>query len=223
MNRSLIIAGMHRSGTSALAGALSALGVEFGPQLMPANQQNPKGYFEHIGIYQSHELLLAKLSRSWSDLRLLPENWVNSCFAQECRLALKDLLEKDFSNFSLWAVKDPRLCRLLPLWIPMLDEMSINVSFLIPIRHPAEVAESLFRRDRMDHEQGSLLWLLHLLEVERATRGFPRMFVLYRDLLADPCATMTKIGDELQIDWPKSDFRSVLNEAVESGLRHNFA
>ena len=45
----LLVLGMHRSGTSALAGTFSQLGLRLGDELMPATADaNPKGYFEHV-------------------------------------------------------------------------------------------------------------------------------------------------------------------------------
>lgn len=223
MSRSLIIAGMHRSGTSALAGALHALGVDFGPQTMPSSEANPKGYFEHVGIYRAHEVLLAKLSRSWSDLRPLPEKWLQQPVVNEFRQTLKELLQQDFSTSRIWGVKDPRLCRLLPVWLPLLDELKIAPSVLIPLRHPAEVSESLWRRDGLDREQGGLLWLLHLLETEQATRGRPRMFARYSDLLADPNKMISQIADAFQLNWPNPEQTELANKFIEPALRHNLA
>lgn len=223
MSRSLIIAGMHRSGTSALAGALNALGVDFGPQTMPSSEANPKGYFEHVGIYRAHELLLAKLSRSWSDLRPFPENWLHNPLVNEFRQTLKELIQQDFGSSSLWGVKDPRMCRLLPVWFYLFDELEITPSVLIPIRHPTEVSESLWRRDGLDREQGGLLWMLHLMETEQATRGRPRMFLRFSDLLADPNKIISQVADAFQLDWPNREQATILNEFIEPALHHNQA
>ena len=44
--RAIIVLGMHRSGTSALAGVLGLLGARLPARQLPANFANPKGYFE---------------------------------------------------------------------------------------------------------------------------------------------------------------------------------
>ena len=46
----IVILGMHRSGTSALAGVLNMLGCDLPETLMPANAYNEKGYFESNAI-----------------------------------------------------------------------------------------------------------------------------------------------------------------------------
>ena len=48
--RAILILGMHRSGTSALAGLLARLGVELGNDLYGADAEaNARGFFEHRG------------------------------------------------------------------------------------------------------------------------------------------------------------------------------
>ena len=48
----IIVLGMHRSGTSLIAGVLHEMGVNMGSNLMKADEYNPKGYFEDIEIYK---------------------------------------------------------------------------------------------------------------------------------------------------------------------------
>ncbi|HJX24749.1 MAG TPA: hypothetical protein VJ252_01225, partial [Chthoniobacterales bacterium] len=65
--KAVVILGMHRSGTSALCGALDLLGVDFGERLMPANHANEKGYWEHEEIVRFHDDLLSSLGSRWDD------------------------------------------------------------------------------------------------------------------------------------------------------------
>ena len=70
MNKCLIVTGMHRSGTSALAGALGVLGVDLGSNLMPANEdENARGYFEDVELTAFNEALLDHLGYTWDDPR----------------------------------------------------------------------------------------------------------------------------------------------------------
>src|SRR5213080_3238457 len=65
----VIIAGMHRSGTSMVARIASLLGVHFGPErdLMTATIDNPEGYFENWGFVKLHNALLDLLGASWKN------------------------------------------------------------------------------------------------------------------------------------------------------------
>ena len=62
--RALLVLGMHRSGTSAVAGALRLAGVDLGADLMAPAADNPKGFFEHAGVVAIHDRLLQALGRS---------------------------------------------------------------------------------------------------------------------------------------------------------------
>jgi len=68
MRDCLIVLGMHRSGTSALAGAAHRLGVAVGSDILEAQDDNVRGYYEQRAILDLHERLLAAWSTSWDDL-----------------------------------------------------------------------------------------------------------------------------------------------------------
>ena len=61
----IVVLGMHRSGTSAMAGVLQRLGVDLGSRLTPGDADNPKGYWEHTELVDIHDRLLRSLSSRW--------------------------------------------------------------------------------------------------------------------------------------------------------------
>ena len=68
-SKAVIVLGMHRSGTSALAGMLSLLGIQFGRSLFPPQADNPRGYWEHREIVDLDDRMLMALGSSWDDMR----------------------------------------------------------------------------------------------------------------------------------------------------------
>lgn len=170
----LVVLGMHRSGTSALTGMLHHLGVALGEHLMPATQDNPRGYWEHADIVKVNERLMAALGWAWSDIRSLPPGFERGEPAQTAWAELTAIFDRDFAGAPLWGVKDPRLCRLMPLWSALLTAEQVTPRFVLVLRHPLDVAASLAARDGIGAARGLLLWLGHLLDAERATRGAPR-------------------------------------------------
>ena len=50
----LLIAGMHRSGTSLVGSLVQRLGVDLGEDLVPADRNNPRGYQEDAGLVALH-------------------------------------------------------------------------------------------------------------------------------------------------------------------------
>ncbi len=200
----LMSLGMHRSGTSASTGVLKLLGIELGERLAPGHKGiNDFGYFEHVDILDLHDAILADLGTSWDGVLPLPEGWWTAPEIGRHAEALRRILDRDFSDAPIWAVKDPRMCRMLPLWLPVLDARGDDVVCLLILRPPAEVAASLARRDGISQEWACHLWLEHNLLVEKESRGRRRAFLLFDDLLSDPEATLAAIGRILGIEWPR--------------------
>lgn len=182
----IVVLGMHRSGTSALAGTFSQLGLSLGDELMPATADaNPKGYFEHVRVVRAHDRLLAAFGMDWADPRPLPESWMQHPATQQVRAELEQVLEPLFAGGDTVVVKDPRLCRFVPLWRELLDSLGVQAHFAFIARHPVEVAGSLRRRDGMSEYRAGLLSLAYQLEAEHATRGASRVFLTYDDLITD--------------------------------------
>ena len=97
--RVIVVLGMHRSGTSALAGTFSQLGLNLGDELMPGTADaNPKGYFEHVRIVQAHDRLLAAFGMDWADPRPLPESWMRHPATMQVRRELAALLSELVAN-----------------------------------------------------------------------------------------------------------------------------
>ncbi|MDH3403498.1 MAG: hypothetical protein OES32_00930 [Acidobacteriota bacterium] len=219
----LIVVGMHRSGTSALAGALHRLGVDFGANLVAAQHDNVRGYYEHRRILALHDRLLTACGSSWDDPA--PRDWEAAAGRDRAELfrgELRSILEEEFGTSELWGVKDPRLSRLLPLWLPVLEAVGATPHVLVASRAVVEIASSLARRNGFSREKSARLWSLHVLEAERASRHLPRAFVDFEGLLGDPTAALTRAGRQLGVRWPREPAAAgaALAEFLDSGLRH---
>lgn len=223
--RAILVLGMHRSGTSAIAGALAMSGVALGTDLMPAAADNPKGFWEHAGVVAVHDRLLSALRRSWNDPRPLPEGWIDTGAAAQAAEELETLLRSEFGDQPLWAVKDPRLCRLLPLWWPVLERMQVRPAALMVMRHPREVAASLSARNQWPTGLSRLLWIQHLLDAEEATRGVQRAVLPYDTLLQAPAPALEGTLQSLGIALPVSreELQQRLAGFVSNGDRHHRA
>jgi hypothetical protein len=221
----ILIVGMHRSGTSALAGLVAKLGVPLGDRLLAPGSDNPKGYWEHQDVVALHERLLNRLGSRWDDVRALPDGWMDSEPAQEASLAIDELIGRDFSDASVWAVKDPRLCRALPLWIEVLQRRGIRPVVLFMVRRPDEVAASIQARNYWHPLVGKLLWLRYTVEAVTASSRLSRQVILYDDLLADPVAVVTNAFANLGIaigPGVSGGQRKTVAEFVSVSDRHHF-
>lgn len=199
----IIVAGMHRSGTSAVTRVLSLLGAALPRNLMePAASDNELGFWESRPITQAHEELLVSLGVAWTDPDPVPQSWFRSPIAERYEYRLVDLLEDEYGDAPIFVVKDPRICRLVPLWQKALTRAGASARFVIPVRNPLEVAASLKARNDLSTDQSLLLWLRHVLEVERDTRGSGRAFLSYEDLLRDWRSSVDRLSERLGIAWP---------------------
>lgn len=185
-HHALLVLGMHRSGTSALTRVLSLCGAGLPATLFQAVEgDNDTGYWESTPVIEFHQRLLWRLGTGMLDTTLPPEGWLSSDVGRSAREEATTIALREWGDHPLWVVKEPRICRLVPLWREVLARIDRRVVVVHCLREPAEVAASLARRDGTTPERAELLWLQHVAAAERTTRDLPRVFVRYEDLLAD--------------------------------------
>ncbi len=201
-SRALIVLGMHRSGTSAFARCLNLLGAGIGEKLIEANWGNERGFWEDEDVVEVDKALLAAAGLAWHDVAPLPTGWLEREGVRAARARAVEIARREGSRHRLWVVKDPRMCRLVPLWRHAIEEAGGEPLWLLAVRSPAEVAASQARRDGFSPEKSNLLWLRHVLESELETRGSRRALVRYDDLLADWRALLARVARELDVVWP---------------------
>lgn len=190
----IIVLGMHRAGTSAVTRLINLMGAYLGPedQFLPATPDNPKGYWERIDVLQLHEWLLETLNADWHRVaavepsRIAPE--VQQAFVQRARKILHGL-----EGNRPWVMKDPRLCLLLPLWLPLL-EVPICVHV---VRHPLDTARSLEKRDGFPLHFGMALWEEYTARSLSVSAGLPRLSICYEQLMDQPLATVRDLYEKL--------------------------
>jgi hypothetical protein len=192
-NKCVIILGTRRSGSSAMAGCLNLIGFNLGNALMPGNEANQSGYFENQDIVLAHDTLFRDLGCRWDMVGGLPPDWLESQAARKALDTLSNILQDQFLNQNRpFAVKDPRMCRLMPLWSRALEQFNIRPGLILVLRHPMEVAKSLQKINGHELLKGHLLWLSHNREALAGCRGQEYLMITFDQLLADPIATLRK-------------------------------
>lgn len=199
----LIILGMHRSGTSVITRLCNLLGVELGDGLFPPREDNPKGFWEKKAIFQLNEKIFQTFHLTSQDVVSLPDGWLDLPEIIEIESKLTEVL-KEFDSKPLWGFKDPRVGKLLPLWKRIFASINVTPRYLIPLRHPTEVAASLVKRDGILFERGVLMWLQYNLSIEYETRGAHRAFVSFPHILGQWQEDMARVAEQLQISWSVS-------------------
>jgi len=199
----IVVAGMHRSGTSAMTRVLSLSGCDLPAHLLDASDSNEAGHWESAPIVAFNDMLLDSAGSDWEDWTAIPPEWFASAKADQYKASALALLEQEFADSRLMVVKDPRICRLLPFWLDVMAGNGYSPRIIMPLRNPLEVAQSITARNGIDPYYNQLLWLRHVLEAEADSRGMPRFFCAYDDLLSDWQGLLKRAGRTLGVSWPR--------------------
>jgi hypothetical protein len=213
--QAIIVLGMHRSGTSAFAGALGCAGLQLPARALPAQSDNPRGFHEAARLVELNNRALDLGDTRWYGIEAIDPARFEGAAAEALVEALGNALRVEYPGEKTLVLKDPRLCCLMPLWRRVLARCAVEPRMVMPLRDPLEVAGSLKARQGFPLEFGVALWLRHVLDAEHATRGERRLFVSYRQLLEDPRGTVEAIGTALVDGW--SPMRP---DQVETLLQH---
>jgi hypothetical protein len=222
--RAVLVLGMHRSGTSAVAGLLAHCGLQAPRTLIPANRFNANGYFESAVFRDFHDRLLQTAGTRWDAYTRIDPGWLASGAAVRFKDECGTLLAQEFGSDPQFVLKDPRICRLLPFWVDVLATGSIEVSAVLVLRHPLEIAASLAERDQLSQTTSLLVWLRHVLEAESASRPLKRTTVTYDALFADWRKEIARMAEDLSASWLVPPDNSAAADAFVRGeLRHHRA
>lgn len=199
----LLVLGMHRSGTSALTRVLNILGCDLPKTLMVPCESNPTGHWESQRIADLNDEILASAGSSWHDWLEFHPGWARSPKAVQFRERARQIVHEEFGTSTFFVLKDPRICRMVPFWLEVLEENGASPIVIFPLRNPLEVAASLEKRDGFDPLFGQLLWLRNVLDAEYSSRGLRRSFATYDSLLSGPNRLAADAEGKLGISWPR--------------------
>jgi len=191
----IVVMGMHRSGTSALTGALGGLGLALpqpGDHWAP-EPSNPEHY-ESLSMVEFDERLFEFLGGSWDGPPDLPTGWEARAdvraFDDEARRVARHAYPDD--GPLVW--KDPRACVLLPYWRRLLPE---PMAAVLMWRTPTEVARSLHQRDGFSPALGTALWERYNRAALDTLEGTQVYVTSYDELLGDPVGLCRALGSWL--------------------------
>ena len=146
--KTLIVLGMHRSGTSCMTRIFNLCNVNLGKILMEAQIDNPKGFWENSLVFEINEKILKQSGGTWS----------NPPSSDELKVTFFDKLAMLAILYScpnsVLGIKDPRMLITWHAWKPLIKNYCIVGIF----RHPLSVANSLNKRNSLPNKDGLNLW-----------------------------------------------------------------
>lgn len=168
----ILILGMHRSGTSCLAGCLEAAGLTLG-DVNTAAPHNAKGNREHERIRDIHDRLMTYHGYSWDNPPDRQLSW------RPLDLSRVEAEISQLSGASVWGFKDPRLIFCITGWTAL-----YSPRFVATFRHPDAVADSLIRRSKkwgnpMPRSQALDLWIRYNRELLEITGSGNTPFIRF--------------------------------------------
>jgi hypothetical protein len=221
-SRAVLVLGMHRSGTSAIARGLQMLGVYLGNDFLGAKPDNPTGYWEDRNIYEINERLLAVLGLKWEDIALIDDARWHEPEVEALVAEAVEYLRSHFLSHPLWGFKDPRTIRLLPFWQSVLRRLDVDESYLVVLRNPRSVASSLFQRQGMIPVTAHLLWLVYM--VPNLGKIANRSFVVsdYDMVMAKPRRQLERIARCLELPLEETGIEQFASAFLDPALRHSY-
>lgn len=178
----IVVLGMHRSGTSLVAGICHKLGVSMGEYFRVGDESNPDGYFEDLDWRAMNKWIINAAGGTWYDPPSMLETIVHT---MRLSPVIKRLVEYK-SRFDPWGFKDPRTC----LTARGLYRILPDPKFVVVRRPEEDVFNSLTKRSirRGYHEPDNhwkALIALYDTQVERLLKepGIVYYEVQYNNLI----------------------------------------
>lgn len=229
----LLVLGMHRSGTSVLARSLGLMGCKLPTNPMGPAEDNRTGFWEPVSIVRAHDELLRALDIAHDfpiDERIGGRDILEMIRAQgsesEWIDRLADCVRQEYGSVDpneCIVIKDPRMCRLVPLWMRVLESLGRTPAAVIPVRNPVEVAGSLRERNQFPSGKSYWLWMDHVLRAEHDTRSILRVAVRYESLIEDWRSQLHRVNDSLGLDFATFDQAEQIDRLVSDEHRHQVA
>ena len=156
----VIVLGMHRSGTSTVAGILHLNKISMGtyqsfwPRPLP---QNPKGFYENFDFRKINDLIMKNVDYQ---IKSYNPNIPIAKINQKLENKMIKVINKYDSDFQFWGWKDPRTCLTISHWINCLDALNLRkkIKIIYITRKSLSVARSLNKRNNLPLNQGLMLW-----------------------------------------------------------------
>lgn len=220
-----VVLGVARGGTSTVARAMQALGIELGERLVPTDVKwNAKGFFEDSDIvFNINGKAFQALNFAPYSIELLDAAAQNAESLQAIKQSAIALLEQRFANTTYWGFKDPSTVKLLSFWQSVFASANINDNYIICLRNPLGSAKSYQKLTGCSLEIGLLLWLMHMLPAIANTHNKKSMVVSYELLLQNPQQQLKRMQSffELQSLEDQNEIDAYINEFLDIKLQHN--
>ncbi len=185
----VIIAGMHRSGTSLFARLLQQGGMYVGGSWVDEHHESI--HFTRANRAMIGEGLYMLHDYGWTAPKTEAFIQARRAYAERAAATIS-VFFAERGDETVWGWKDPRNCLTLPVWLSIYP----NARVLHAVRDGRAVALSLADRDELDPVFGLELWAHYATRAERALESVTdsrKLTVRYEDLVGSPTDTLRRL------------------------------
>lgn len=204
--KTVIVLGMHRSGTSIVAGIINKLHVNMGKKLLGKSWTNPYGHFEDEDFMKLNVRILQSSGGSWDNPPVQ-----NDICAQKSKfeVEIKDLVRTKNRNH-FWGWKDPRTSLTMELYMPYLRKPH----FIVVHRSEQCIVDSLQRRNKITEESAGELIKIYQSRIKALLDQYsdiPTLHISYEDLTNNPEMILGRIVTFLKLSISEKKYRKAVS------------
>jgi hypothetical protein len=205
------------------------MGLRTGGPLIPAAEDNEKGFFERVDVVIQNDMLLARQGINYAlftnrynaleGLKVVMANKESGKFFAEGRRGLAFLNNK--INYP-WMLKDPRLCITLRTWLPLLNFVP---AILFIYRHPFDVSLSMNKRatEHFRIERAMKLWYIYNKRAIQQSDDLCLVVGSHKKIMKSPHSEFARMYHELNacgVDVPRQLTSKDIESFIDIRLQH---
>lgn len=176
MKRCIFIIGVHRSGTSAVAGMLAKGGLCLGKDLLEADWVNKNGYFEDTGVLIINDAIYSDCGYStWfpagTDVQFVCRHYKD----------IFCIFLRNYRDIDVCAFKNPKFCATFPVWERYFAEFDIQTDIIFTKRDPCAISDSIQRIRNISKSMADDSVILHLELIEHIKERYPGKILYVAD------------------------------------------
>jgi len=206
VEKTVVILGMHRSGTSLTAGILHKMGVSMGRMLLGPNPSNKKGHYENKIIEELNKDILRVAGGSWD---CPPKQQFINDIKHRFDAKIKRIIKLEQEK--IWGWKDPRTVLTIELFIPYLS----NLHFIVCRRDRDDIAKSLQLRNGSSIKKWRKLAAIYDNRINhillKYKHCYPFLEVNFNDFFIKPHKTINEIANFLNITITQEQEKRLLD------------
>lgn len=228
--RVAIVLGMHRSGTSLLSNVMHYLGCDMADTTDAISDKNPGGFWERPQIVALHDEILEAIDRGIGTPQHVlpfPAGWWRRKEIKPIKQRLIEYVADSLATTTdLWGFKDPRMCRMLPLWKEILRAVGADPVYVHAIRAPEPAARSMSLKNTklrpLTDAQSEMMWLAYNYDIVRYTTSQNVLVVDYDHWFDAPTDIAVRLLDHLGLpnDLSYDEIRKLVGGLVSSDFRN---